>query len=212
MVVGIVLILIGLKAILRTFVPPFPEQNQQATENHAAKVSKMSHYIAAEIGYAGKEFKSGVDAYEDACRNRNRDEKQKHSLLREEPGKGQKDAEDCARRAYRDGRSAMSRKVPDQLLNQCRARAAHDIVYKVSLRTPLAFYYRPKHPHGQHVAKQMREIGVHQHVREGLPQVEGTAYAAAIRHDAVVPKRKGTPIPIDQTQKVAHVVTHFPYQ
>lgn len=163
-----------------------PPEYEQPAENHASQVREMRYVVARKRREAREEFDQSVQNNEHARTYRHRDEQDEHAHIREEPRESKKDAEDGSRGA--DGDNAVGELAsdveiistqrgleldsPNRLLNECGTYACDQIIYKEPAAAPTLLDGGREHEHGEHVAENMREIGVHEHVGQRLPEAE----------------------------------------
>lgn len=169
----------------RVVAMPPPEYEQPA-ENHASQVREMRHVVARERREARKEFDQSIQNNKYARTYRHGNEEYEHTHIGEEPCESKKDAEDGSRGTDSDdavGELAGNIKLvgtecgleldsPDRLLNECGTYARNQIVYQETAAAPALLDGGREHEDREHIAEDMREIGVHKDICQRLPQAE----------------------------------------
>lgn len=169
----------------RVVAMPPPEYEQPA-ENHASQVRKMGNIVARERREAREEFDQSIQNNKYARTYRHGNKEDEHTHIGEEPCESKQDAEDGSRGTDSDdavGELAGHIKLvgtecgleldsPDRLLNECGTYARNQIVYQETAAAPPLLDGGREHEDREHIAEDVREIGVHKDVGQRLPQAE----------------------------------------
>ena len=139
------------------------------------------------MGQPRHQFDDRIYNNEYARAYRDRHEEDEHGDIREEPAESKQNAEHRPRSTDGDkmrsvpdkervsgygGKQLVNAKRPHRLLHGCRTQAADKIVDEETPAPPVLLKHGREHEHGKHVAEDVREIGVHEHVSKRLPEEE----------------------------------------
>lgn len=172
-----------LKARIVAMTPP---EYEQPAENHASQVRKMRYIVARKRREACEEFDQSVQNNKYARTYRHGDKQNEHTHVGEEPCESKKDTEDGSRGTdgdYAVGELAGDVEVvgtecgleldsPNRLLNECGTDARNQVVYQETAAAPPLLDSGREHKNREHIAEDMREIGVHEDVSQRLPDAE----------------------------------------
>ena len=139
-----------------------PEDKQQADE-HAAQVGEVGHAVVG-VEKALDEFQRGI-ADDEPLGLDGHEEVEVYVFVGEGHAEGQQQAVDGARGT--DGEAAG-----EEHGEQSGAQAAGQVVDEEALGAPEVLHCVAEHPEGEHVEEQVGEVGVHEHICQGLPHAE----------------------------------------
>ncbi len=91
--------------------------------------------------------------------------------IREQPPKGEQYTEYGTRGT--DCYPRVTRQRPHHLLREGGTQTANKVVECEFFTAPLVLDHGTKHPQREHIAEDVPHVGVHEHIRQRLPNMEG---------------------------------------
>ena len=192
-----------------------PEEDEQQSEEHASEVCEVRHIIAGGMCQPRHQFDDGINNNEYARAYGYGEEDDEHGHIGEEPSEGEQYAEDGSGSADGDevgsvlrkdhvsrcgGEERVNAQSPYRFLHGSGTESADEVVDKKAAAAPVLLQHGCEHEYGEHVAEDMREVGVHEHIGERLPEAEarggevvqaepvGEAEAIALQHNISEPE------------------------